>query len=157
MSRDFGAFMLSMMLLPTLGLVVLVALIIAIRAGRRARAAICVAALLLAPMTYELSRRYADEAWFLVWSRAHEEMLRQAEGRDAIITRWDRWGTALTGGNDAYLIADSQDRSMTIEGAEAWRPRMELACPIVATMRLRPGVYLVATYDCPLDAPALAP
>ena len=57
------------------------------------------------------------------------------------------WGWA-GGSNFAYVIADAQDDSGSLAGAERWRRRLHLGCPLVYSVRIRAHLYFVETSDC---------
>jgi hypothetical protein len=55
----------------------------------------------------------------------------------------------------AYVITDAQDDSLSAAGAERWRRRMRLECPVTASQWIGWGLYLVETSDCPFNGIAL--
>lgn len=151
-SRNFGMFILGIQVVGGLLILALVILGVATGADRGSRGIKTSAVLvLLAPFAAYAASHLRDRALFVIWSLSHPAALQAAASKDSIITSWDSWGMAGSE-NDSYLVSDKQDDSSNVTSAERWRVRMGLNCPIVATARMRKGIYIVTTYQCPLDA-----
>lgn len=121
-------------------------------AKRRAWRSVALAALILGA-TLPIAR-LARLAWgwsgVAIWSLSHQEQIAQASGKDAIVTGWAASG--WVGRSDfAYVISDARDDSSSIEGAERWRTRLKLDCPVSVSQRIWHGLYLIETTDCPFD------
>lgn len=125
-------------------------------AKRRGWRSIALAMLILAATLPMI--RLAQQAWdwssVAIWSLSHREEITKASGKDAIVTGWADWGWA-GGSTFAYVIADARDDSSSIEGAERWRARLKLDCPVSGSQRIWHGLYLIETTDCPFDGIAL--
>ena len=91
-----------------------------------------------------------DRITFAGWALTHPAILFADDQRDGIIRDWDSWGFAGSG-NDSYLVADPYDAIGTPAGTAAWRRRHAQQCEIVDTQRMWPRLYIVTTYNCPLD------
>lgn len=149
-SRDFGDFVFSLIVIPALLLLSLLCIGIAAYFNRRSPSVkIASLILLMTPVFAFATFRLHDDIRFAVWSVMHAHDLARVAQADAIITTWDSWGMAGSS-NDSYLVSDVSDDSRTVASAEQWRKRMHLNCPIVATERMAPTIYMVTTYNCPL-------
>jgi hypothetical protein len=93
--------------------------------------------------------RIKDELRFLVWSHTHDDVLKAFADRDAIILDWESWGMAGME-NDAYLVSNPSDNLAEGSAASEWLRHMRSSCEIVASKRLRRGIYIITTYECPL-------
>jgi len=154
-SRDFGMFLLGIMVLGGLLILALILLAVATAVDRGSRGVKASAMLvMLAPIAAYAASHLRDRVLFIGWSMAHPAMLQTAASKDTVITGWDSWGMAGSE-NDSYLISDKLDDSSDIAGAERWRIRMGLGCPIAATARMWKGVFIVTTYGCPFDGVAV--
>lgn len=69
--------------------------------------------------------------------------------RDSIVLDWESWGMAGME-NDAYLVSNPSDNLTQDGGASEWLRHVGSSCEIVASKRMRRGIYIVATYNCPL-------
>ncbi|WP_206238875.1 hypothetical protein [Novosphingobium terrae] len=98
--------------------------------------------------------RLVQSAWdwssVAIWSLSHEQEIASASGKDAIVTGWSDRGWA-GGSTFSYVIADRLDDSRSTDGAERWRKRLKLVCPVSASQRIWRGLYLIETTDCPFD------
>jgi hypothetical protein len=151
-SRDFGCFMLSLCVLPLLFLLALLCTAFVWTRPEPGRAALWASILIVvAPLLYLGVGANRDRIGFAGWAMLNGGILMEAPGRDGIVIDWASWGMAGSG-NDAYLVADPGDAIGTIPAAEAWRKRHHFACEIVDTSRMWPRLYIVTTYNCPLDA-----
>jgi hypothetical protein len=91
-----------------------------------------------------------DRLGFWVWYVAHRDVTRQYAKRDAIIMTWDSWGFAGMG-NDSFLVSDPDDSiGSSTENADRWTKRMKSDCDVVGSVRLKRGLYILTTYNCPL-------
>ncbi|QGM45916.1 hypothetical protein [Methylocystis heyeri] len=150
-SRDFGAFVMGLVVFPALLLITLGGILACIwkpQGARDARAAVVL--LILTPFAAYASAYLRDRALFVVWAAMHQTQLREAMKKDGVVVPWDSWGLAGSG-NDSYLIYDSADESLSVSSAEKWRERMGLDCNIVETQRMWPRLYIVTTHNCPLQ------
>lgn len=151
-SRDFGMFLLGIEVVGGLLILALIILGVATVTDRGSRGVKASALLvLLTPVAAYAASHLRDRVLFVGWSLSHPAALQSAVSKDRIITGWDSWGMAGSE-NDSYLISDKLDDSSNVASAERWRVRMGLDCPIVDTARMRKGIYIVTTYECPLDA-----
>jgi hypothetical protein len=151
-SRDFGMFLLGIEVVGGLLILALIVLGVATVADRSSRGIKASALLvLLAPIAGYAAAHLRDRVLFVGWSLSHPAALQAAAFKDSIITDWDSWGMAGSE-NDSYLISDKLDDSSNVASAERWRVRMGLDCPIAATVRMQKNIYIVTTYQCPLDA-----
>ena len=91
-----------------------------------------------------------DELRFAVWSRTHGDIVRSFADRDAIISHWESWGMAGMA-NDAYLVSNPSDTLAEAGAASNWLRRVGSDCEIAASKRFRRWIYLVTTYNCPLQ------
>ena len=154
-SRGFGMFLLSLLILPALlipSVIFVGSAIVNGRGGRDIRRSVML--ILLAPSAAYATAHLRDRVLFTGWSLTHEADLWAAVSRDAVIAGWDSWGMA--GSEDfSYLVSDRLDDGQDVASAGRWRVRMDLDCPIVATARMRKGIYIVMTYNCPFDGIAI--
>jgi hypothetical protein len=152
--KSFGTFLfLIFFYLPAL---VLVCIGLCIWAGierksPRARSIVIslVVILALTGGTFWILPRIKDELRFLAWSRTHGDVLKGVVDRDAIILDWESWGMAGME-NDAYLVSNPSDNLAEGSAASEWLRHVGSSCEIVASKRLRHGIYIVTTYECPL-------
>jgi hypothetical protein len=149
-TRDFGALLLSILILPLLLLVAVAATIWAARLKAQRRGAAVAAALIcLAPLAYWTASQTRDRARFMVWAPWHVAALSRALGRDGIVMGWDSWGFAGTD-NFAYLAVDTQDRLGDKARAAQWVKALGQTCGIAEAQRMWPKLYVVTTYtNCP--------
>jgi len=89
-----------------------------------------------------------------VWSAFRHQQIAAVAGKDAIVTGWADWGWAGAS-TFAYVITDARSNSSSPAGAEAWRQRLKLDCPVTSSQRIWGNLYLVETTDCPFDGIAL--
>ena len=154
-TRGFGLFLIVFFTVPILWLVTLACIAWSVT-SRRAGRSTPLALLLL--VTAEPLGRPIQTAWdwtgVTLWSLAHHREVTAATGRDAILTGWGDWGWA-GGLTFAYVVADAQDASSSSAGAERWRNRLRLGCPVAHGLRIRAHLYLVETSDCPFDGISL--
>lgn len=52
--------------------------------------------------------------------------------------------------NDAYLVSNPSDNLTQAGGAAEWLRHVGSSCEIAASKRMRCGIYIVTTYNCPL-------
>jgi hypothetical protein len=91
--------------------------------------------------------RIKDELRFLAWFHTHKDAL--GWDKDSIILDWESWGMAGME-NDAYLVSNPSDNLAQDGGASEWLRHVGSRCEIVASKRMRRGIYVVTTYNCPL-------
>ncbi len=150
-TRDFGWFIIGLMALPVL-LLVLLACIGWSVAHRRGGCSIPLALAIAAgswPLSFCVQTAW-DWTAVTLWSVAHRQEIAASAGGDAILTGWGEWGWA-GGSTFAYVVSDAQDASSSPAGAERWRRRLNLDCPVAYSLRIRAHLYLVETSDCPFD------
>ncbi|KYK48050.1 hypothetical protein A1D31_27345 [Bradyrhizobium liaoningense] len=90
-----------------------------------------------------------DELRFLTVSLTHNDALRGFADKDAIILDWESWGMAGME-NDAYLVSNPSDTLAEDGGASGWLRHVGSSCEIVASKRMRRGIFIVTTHNCPL-------
>ena len=154
-SRGFGMFLLSLLILPALlisSVILVGSAIVNGGGGRDIRRSVML--IFLGPSAAYATAHLRDRVLFTGWSLTHEADLRAVVSRDAVIAGWDSWGLAGSE-NFSYLVSDRLDDAQDVASAERWRVRMGLDCPIVATARMRKGIYIVTTYNCPFDGIAM--
>lgn len=151
-TRDFGAFLLSLLVLPLAFLVVLVPTIWASCVNSQRRLALVAWLLIgLTVPAYFLSYGVIQRARFLSWASAHYAQLAQASRKNGIIMGWDSWGMA---GQDtfSYLVVDTEDRLGLKARADKWTHQVGQTCGLWQTQRMWPKLYVVTTYtNCPYD------
>ena len=157
-ARGFGAFLLSILLLPILFLGALAATIWAYRRGvERARLMMAGTLICLTPLAYYFSYGLAQRLDFLIWAPAHYRQLAQASKKDGIIMGWESWGMA---GMDtfSYLVSDTEDRLESRERADKWTKQIGQSCGLSEVRRMWPRLYIVTTYtNCPYNGIEPAP
>jgi hypothetical protein len=93
-----------------------------------------------------------DRLGFWVWYATHGDVVRQYAKHDAIIVIWDGWGFAGIE-NDSFLVSDPDDSiGSSTESAARWAKRIKSDCgeAVVGVVRLKRGLYILTTYNCPL-------
>lgn len=154
-SRDFGWFLFGVLLVPFLLLLTL-ACAVWRQAERRGGRSMSLAMLILAATVPAV--RPVQMAWdwtsVALWSLSHRQEIAAASGKDAIVTGWGDWGMAGDS-TFAYVITDARDDSRSSQGAERWRQRLKLDCPVVDSQRIWSGLYLVETSNCPFNGIAV--
>ena len=154
-SRDFGAFLLQFLALPSLFLAVVAAILLS--KPSYSHQFIAWALIGLAPFAYHFcSYQLVQQVRFCLWAPAHELLLAEASKRDGIIMGWDSWGMA---GEDtfSYLVVDTQDRLTSTSRIMQWTKQVGQTCGIWEKSRVRAKLYLMTTYtDCPYDGIAPA-
>jgi hypothetical protein len=153
-SKNFGTFLsVIWFYLPAVALVCIGLCIWAgvERKSPRARAIVIslVVVLTLNGGTFWVLPQVKDELRFLAWSHAHNDTLRGFADKDSVILDWESWGMAGME-NDAYLVSNPSDNLAEDGGASAWLRHVGSSCEIVDSKRLRRGIYIVTTYNCPL-------
>lgn len=93
--------------------------------------------------------RIKDELRFMAWSHTHNDALGEFADKDAVIVDWESWGMAGME-NDAYLVSNPSDTLAEDGGASKWLRHVGSSCEIVASKRMRRGIFVVTTYNCPL-------
>ncbi len=63
---------------------------------------------------------------------------------------WDRWGFA-GGENDSYLVSVPSDSLGNKATATQWAQRFQPGCEITDSERMMRGLYILTTYNCPLQ------
>jgi len=91
-----------------------------------------------------------DYLAFWAWYPTHHRLIDDYRARDGIVMTWDSWGFA-GGGNDSYLVSNPSDSISNTEAATLWTYRLEHACEVVDVKRMIRGVYILTTYNCPLQ------
>lgn len=156
MSRDFGAFLAGLVVLPALLLATLACMAIAWRAGRHRRPLAIASALVLgAPLAWLVASQGRDRVLFAAWAATHTGQFRASSGIDGVIADWDRWGIAGLE-NDAYLVSDTHDALASATGRRDWLLRTHQRCEIVASRRMWRRIDRVTTANCSFDRPPRA-
>jgi hypothetical protein len=153
-SKNFGTYLLVISVyLPAVALVVLGLCIWAAveRKSPRARSIVISLAVMLALIggTFWALPRVKDELRFMAWSHTHGDALRGFADKDAVMLDWESWGMAGME-NDAYLVSNPSDTLAEDGGASEWLRHVGSSCEIVASKRMRRGVFIVTTHNCPL-------
>jgi len=157
-SRDFGLFLLLGLYAPALGGVCLLVLVAGLFAKEPGARPTLVVTSLTAAATFAAlfftaapaSDFMHDRLGFWVWYATHRDVARQYAKRDAIIMTWDSWGMAGME-NDSFLVSDPDDSiGSSTENADRWSKRMKSDCDVVGSVRLKRGLYILTTYNCPL-------
>jgi hypothetical protein len=155
--QDFGSYLSMFVVLPSLLCIVLICIAQANRQGG-AKLAIRAASVLtlLAPVAMVTTWYLANPIAFYRWSTTHASLLAQDSTKDHIIAGWR---SRIYAGNewDDYLIRDTTDTSSSVAEAEKWRLRLHLDCEIVGTQKVSHQLYIVTTYNCPIDGVTLPP
>ncbi len=151
-SRDFGAFLLAIIVLPLLLVIAVAATIWAASVKAQRRGALAALVLIcLTPLVYFAAGKLRDRVRFMAWAPFHAVQLSRAMGQDRILMLWDDWGMAGTD-NFSYLAVDTQDRLGDSMRAEQWRKALGQTCKVADAQRMWPKVYVVRTYtDCPFE------
>lgn len=152
--KDFGTFLLLISLyLPAVALVCIGLCFWAVleRKSPRARSiAISIVVMLtLICGTFWAAPRAKDELRFLAWSLKHNDALEWFADKDSVILDWESWGMVGME-NDAYLVSNPSDNLAQDDGASEWLRHVGSSCEIAASKRMRRGIYIVTTYNCPL-------
>jgi hypothetical protein len=152
--KDFGTFLLLFALyLPLVTLVGIGLCIWAIRERTSSRARSIVASLVamlgLIAGTFWILPAAKDDLRFLAWSLTHNDAMRASADRDSVVMDWESWGMAGME-DDAYLVSNPNDDLTRDGGAARWLRHINSSCEIVASKRMRRGIYIVTTYNCPL-------
>ncbi len=63
---------------------------------------------------------------------------------------WDSWGMAGME-NDSYLISDHADSLTDAHVASRWTHRHHYNCDVASVVRMQRGLYILTTYNCPLE------
>ncbi|HTZ80757.1 MAG TPA: hypothetical protein VMC10_22795 [Stellaceae bacterium] len=154
-SRDFAVFLFAWFCYgPALLLVCLCLVIWAIvdrEPARRWSALAAVLAIVAAASTAYFGARVFDHdrLAFLFWHPLHRQLVDRFADTDGIILTWDSWGIAGME-NDSYLVSNPSDTISDIDAASKWARRYS-DCEIVNVKRMRPGLYILTTYNCPLE------
>lgn len=150
-TRDFGWFIIAFLALPVLLLIVLagVGWSVAHRRGGRSIPLALAIVLVSWPVSFRVQTAW-DWTAVTLWSVVRRQEIGAAAGRDAILIGWADWGWA-GGSTFAYVATDAQDASGSLAGAEQWRQRLHLDCPVAYGQRIRAHLYLIETRDCPFD------
>lgn len=153
-SRDFGAFLIVVLVgVPILLVACLAILIWAIFEKRWMRRRSLLATLgvmiLLPPAVTYGAKAAHDPIGFYVWYFTHPKIVEEFAHKDGIILDWNRWGMA---GNesDSYLVSNPDDTISDLSAATAWAQRFEPGCEVGHSQRMKPGLYIIETYNCPL-------
>jgi hypothetical protein len=155
MSRDFGWFLFALFdYVPILLLLCACLLIWAIferRSERRLVVLITMATIIALPPGLVFADRHLHErVAFLFWYPVHQKLVGEFAAKDGIIAAWDRWGMAGSE-NDSYLVSDTSDAISTMDAASSWARNNHTDCPIVDAKRMMRGLYIITTYNCPLE------
>ncbi|MDD1522604.1 MULTISPECIES: hypothetical protein [Bradyrhizobium] len=122
------------------------------RKSSRARSIVISLAVMLTLIggTFWAVPRVKDELRFLAWSHTHSDA---AEGwfadKDAVMLDWESWGMVGME-NNAYLVSNPSDTLAEDGGASEWLRNVGSSCDIVASKRMRRGIFIVTTTNCPL-------
>jgi hypothetical protein len=152
--RDFGTFLLLISLyLPAVALICIGLCVWAVLERKSARARSIVISLvvmltLIGGILWALPAA-KDELRFLAWSLKHNDALERLADKDSILLDWESWGMAGME-NDAYLVSNPSDNLAQHDGAAEWLRHVGSSCDIAAAKRMRRGIYIVTTYNCPL-------
>lgn len=152
--KGFGTFLFVIFVyLPAVALVCIGLCIWAVLERRSPRARSIIISLVvmvtLIGGTFWALPRVKDDLRFLIWSRTHIDTLSAFADKDAIILDWESWGMAGME-NDAYLVSNPRDDLAQDGGASEWLRHVGSGCDIVASKRMRRGIYIVTTSNCPL-------
>ncbi len=90
-----------------------------------------------------------DQLRFLAWSLKHSDALEEFADKDSIMLEWESWGMAGME-SDAYLVSNPRNNLTQDGGAAEWLHHVGSSCDIVASKRMRRGIYIITTYNCPL-------
>ncbi len=155
LSRDFGVFLAAMflcapaLLFASLGLVVW-----GFAEGRLGRKisiySAVVVIVITAPAVYVIGSKFRDPIVFAFWSQTHVALLSRYTTQDGIISTWDGWGIAGME-NDSYLVADHGNTLSSTDAATRWIRRRGWKCQIVDVQQMRHGLYILTTFECPLE------
>jgi hypothetical protein len=149
-TRDFGLTLLSILYLFPFLLVSMAAVMLWRSFHGRGKRSIPLALVILV-LTWPLGRSIQsiwDWSGVVAWSLSHRQEVAVAAGQDKVIAVWADWGWA-GGSTFAYVVSDAQDDSASDAGAERWRKRLNLDCPVAYGQRIWRGLYLIETSDCP--------
>ena len=153
-SRDFGAFVLATFFyIPFLALVCLclLAASIFVKGAKNKLAMLAtVPAIIVPSILIFFGQMYAgDRIRFELWHSFHRHMIEDFAGKDGIIIPWDSWGMAGTD-NDSYLVSNPDDSISDLRAASTWVRRIQPDCSAADVLRMRRGLYIITTYNCPL-------
>ena len=148
-SRDFGTFLLGLVVLPLLALMALIGVGFAAFTRLWTTAALTSVIAISSFPAFLLAGRARNPVRFALWSIAHKPLGRFTR-HDGVIAYWDGWGMAGSE-NDSYLVADPADAIGSAPAADRWRRRMRLACEVVDSRRVAARLYILTTYNCPFN------
>jgi hypothetical protein len=156
--RDFGLFFLLIPYALGLGGICLFGLVVGIFAKEPgARPTYVVTSLIAAAMFVLLYFTAAPTSFLLhnrlgfeIWYATHGKVADKYRKQDAIIMTWDDWGFAGMS-FFSFLISDPDDSiGGSTDRASAWARRLKSDCEVTDVTRLRRGLYILSTYNCPL-------
>ncbi len=90
-----------------------------------------------------------DRFEFLFWYPSHREFVQSHSNKDGIILNWDSWGMAGMS-NDSFLVSVPKDNIASATDASQWSHSHGFVCDVIDTQRMRHGIYMFMTYNCPL-------
>jgi hypothetical protein len=105
--------------------------------------------ILLPPAVIYIATTAHDPLGFYVWYFTHPKIVEEFAYKDGIIMDWNRWGFAGME-NDSYLVSNPDDTISTLSVATKWVRRFGSDCEVGDTQRMKRGLYIITTYNCPL-------
>jgi hypothetical protein len=155
LSRDFGVFVATTFVYVPALLVAGIGLLVWGFAERHPRRKISIflavaAIAITAPTVYIVGSKFRDRIVFAFWSQTHVALISRYATRDGIIAPWDSWGFAGLE-NDSYLVADHGSALFSSHEATKWARRRGGKCDVVDVQLMRRGLYILTTYECPLQ------
>lgn len=154
-SRDFGTFLLAFFYLVP-AIVVIGGLFLSWAFFDhdlyRIRVALLggVGTLIVVPVCFLATDYFHDRLAFYPWYLTHRTLLASHRSKDQIIMTWDSWGMAGSE-NDSYLVSNPSDSISDAGAATRWLHRIQPLCNAADVERMLPGVYIVTTFNCPLQ------
>jgi hypothetical protein len=151
-THDFGAFLLSIPILPLTFFGALILTILATwKRDQRRLAGIAWVLIGLAAPAYFISYDLTQRVRFFIWAPAHFHELDQASRKNGVIMDWDGWGMAGMD-TESYLVVDTEDQLVSKARADQWTTQIGQTCGLWKVQRMWPRFYVVTTYtDCPYD------
>ena len=105
--------------------------------------------ILLPPAVIFDAKAAHDPIKFYAWYFTHPKIVEEFAHKDGIILDWNRWG--MTGNeSDSYLVSNPEDTISNLSAATAWVRRFGSDCEVGDTQRMKPGLYIIETFNCPL-------
>jgi len=154
-SRDFGNYLFAFFIYIPALLFVLVGLLFWAffekQPKRRHSILATIAAIIASSAVVFAGEKYlGDRIAFTFWYPFHHQLVEKFSGKDAIIITWDSWGMAGME-NDSYLVSNPSDTISSTDAATRWAHGHRFDCEIVDVQRMRRSLYILTTYNCPLQ------